>query len=172
MPFSVGDKVVHPHHGPGEITGIEHRELLAGKKHYFVIEIPVTELTVYVPTGKVDEVGVRSAMGRATVSRVLSKLSSRPRRLSEDYKQRQEEVWEKLRTGRVMQLAEVVRDLTWHEKRDHLTKKDSELLMQGTQRLAAEMALVSGAEFSDMEQMIDDVLDTSMSNTVERDRRN
>lgn len=172
MLFSVGDKVVHPYHGPGEITGVGYRELLDGKKRYYVIEIPVTELTVYVPRGKVDEVGLRPAMGRATVPRVLSKLRSRPRLLSEDYKQRQDEVWERLKTGRVMQLAEAVRDLTWHEKRDHLTKRDSELLMQGTQRLAAEMALVSGAEVSDMEQTINDTLAASISSTVDRERSN
>ena len=172
MQFSVGDKVVHPHHGPGQITGVEHRELLDGKKRYYVIEIPVTELTVYIPRCKVDEVGVRPAMARATVPRVLSKLRSRPHRLSEDFKQRQEAVWDKLRTGRVMQLAEVVRDLTWHEKRDHLTKKDSEFLTLGTERLAAEMALVSGTELSDMEKTIEDTLAASMSSTAERDRRN
>jgi CarD family transcriptional regulator len=172
MQFSVGDKVVHPYHGPGQITGVDYIEFLAGKKRYYVIEITATELTVYLPRSKVDDVGVRPAMARATVRRVLSKLKSRPQRLSADYKQRQEEVWERLRTGHVMQLVEVVRDLTWHEKRDHLTKRDSEFLRQATHRLAAEMALVSGAEISDMERIIDETLVASMSNTLERDRRN
>ena len=57
MPFSVGDKVVHPHHGPGWIAGIEHRELLDGTKRYYVIEVPGQRLTVHIPVGKVDEVG-------------------------------------------------------------------------------------------------------------------
>lgn len=171
MQFSVGDKVVHPHHGPGQITGVEYREFLDGKKHYYVIEIPATELTVYVPRHKVDQVGVRPAMAQATVPRVLARLRSQPRRLPQDFRQRQEQAWEQLRTGRVMHLAEVVRDLTWHQKRDHLTKKDTTYLAQGKSRLAAEMALVSGAEPSTMEKTIEDTLSAAISSTVERERR-
>jgi CarD family transcriptional regulator len=172
MHFSVGDKVVHPHHGPGHIRGADRREFLDGKKLYYELEIPAQELSVFLPSEAMKAIGVRPAMSRARLPRVLTRLSSRPSRLSEDFKQRQEEIWEKLRTGRVMKLAEVVRDLTWHEKRDHLTKRDAELLAQGTQRLAAEMALVSGTEVADMEQTINDTLAASMSSALERDRRN
>ena len=59
MEFSVGDKVVHPHHGPGRIAGVERREFLDGAKRYYVIEIPTKDLTVYVPWRKVDQAGVR-----------------------------------------------------------------------------------------------------------------
>jgi RNA polymerase-interacting CarD/CdnL/TRCF family regulator len=102
---------------------------------------------------------------------VLAKLGGRPRRLPNDFKQRQEEVWERLRTGRVMQMAEVVRDLTWHQKLDHLTKKDTEFLTQGTQRLTAEMALVSGTEVSDMKKAIEDTLAAALSSMAEREQR-
>jgi len=171
MQFSVGDEVVHPHHGPGRITGVERRELLDGKKLYYKIDIPLQALTVYLTREAMKEIGVRPAMSRARLPRVLARLRSQPRRLPHDYKQRQEEVWERLRTGRVMQLAEVVRDLVWHEKRDHLTKKDADYLTRGKSRLAAEMALVSDAKASDMEKTIEDTLAAAMSSTVERERR-
>jgi CarD family transcriptional regulator len=155
MEFSVGDKVVHPYHGPGRITSEEYKEFLDGKKTYYVIEIPVSELTVYVPRRKVDQVGMRAAMSRAKLASVLEKLASQPRSLPKDYKERQEQVWEKLKTGHVMQTAEVVRDLVWHKHREHLTKKDMDLLAQGTERLAAEMALVLGVDMTDMEKQIE-----------------
>jgi CarD family transcriptional regulator len=170
MQFSVGDKVVHPYHGPGRITGVERKELLDGQKLYYEIEIPIQGLSVYLPRETMKEIGVRPAMSRARFSRVLARLRSRPRRLPQDFKQRQEEVWERLRTGRVMKMAEVVRDLTWHRKRDHLTKKDTELLTQGTQRLTAEMALVSGSEISDMKKAVEDTLAAAMSSIVEREQ--
>jgi CarD family transcriptional regulator len=169
--FSIGDIVVHPHHGPGRITDIERREFLDGKKLYYEIEIPAQELTVYLPREAMKEIGVRLAISRVRLPRVLARLRSQPRHLPEDYKERQEKVWERLRTGRVMQLAEVVRDLTWHEERDHLTKKDTEYLAQGKSRLAAEMALVSGAKVADMEKTIDDTLSAAMSSSVEREAR-
>jgi CarD family transcriptional regulator len=170
MQFSVGDRVVHPHHGPGRITGVDQKELLDGRKLYFEIEIPSRELSVYLPGETMKEIGVRPAMARARLPRVLTKLRSQPRRLPQDFKQRQEEVWERLKTGRVMQLAEVVRDLTWHKAREHLTKKDSAQLDQGRSRLAAEMALVSGAEVSDMESMIDDTLSACVAGALEEEQ--
>jgi CarD family transcriptional regulator len=170
MQFSVGDKVVHPHHGPGRITGIERREFLDGKKLYYEIEIPTAELSVYLPRAAMKEIGVRPAMRRARLTRVLARLESQPDHLPQDYKERQDLVCEKLNTGRVMQVAEAVRDLTWHKRRDHLTKRDTDLLAQGKNRLAAEMALVSGAEVSDMESMIEDTLASALSGLGEGER--
>jgi CarD family transcriptional regulator len=169
--FSIGDKIVHPHRGPGRIVNVERKALTREEKQYYVIEITVPEMTVHVPVRRVDELGLRPAVSRARLPRVLDRLRSRPRRLPKDFKQRQEEVWERLRTARVMQVAEVVRDLSWHKQRDHLTKKDTELLAEGTQRLAAEMALVSGTEVSDMGKTIEATLAAAMSSRVEQERR-
>lgn len=164
MQFSVGDRVVHPHHGPGRITGVERRELLDDVKRYYEIEIPTRELLVHLPTESAEELGLRPAVSRTRLPRVLARLRSQPRHLPLDYKQPQEEAWERLRTGRVMHVAEVVRDLTWHDKLHHLTKKDTDYLAQARNRLAAEMALVCGAEISDMEQTIKDELSCAIMN--------
>lgn len=163
MQFSVGDKVVHPHHGPGRIAGIERRELLDGTKRYYVLEIPVQGLTVHLPVGRAEEVGVRWAMPRSRLLQVLRTLRSRPSRLPQDFKERQEQMLAKLRTGRVMQLAKVVRDLNWHRERAHLTKTDSGLLKQGHDLLAAEMALVSGDDFSDASELIESTMTAAMA---------
>jgi CarD family transcriptional regulator len=170
MQFSVGDKVVHPHHGPGRITGIERREFLDGQKLYYEIEIPTQELSVYLPRAALMKIGVRPAMRRARLTRVLARLESTPDHLPEDFKERQGLVCEKLGTGRVMPVAEAVRDLAWHKRRHHLTKRDTDLLAQGKNRLAAEMALVLGAEVSDMETRIDDTLAVALSGPGERER--
>ena len=154
MRYAVGDKVVHPYHGPGWITGIEHRDLLDGTKGYYVIEVPGRRLTVHMPVRKADGVGVRPAMSQSRFPRVLSMLRGKPHLLSEDYKERQEQVSAEMGTGRVMQLARVVRDLSWHGKIAHLTRTDSDNLKQGLEFLAAEMALVSGDAVSDARKLI------------------
>ena len=118
-----------------------------------------------------QDMGVRPAMSRARLPRVFARLQDEPRILPDDYKVRQEEVWEQLRTGRIMLLAEVLRDLSWHEEREHLTKKDAEYLARAKDRLVAELALVSGTEASDMEKRIDDVLSVAISVKRERERR-
>jgi CarD family transcriptional regulator len=165
MQFSVGDKVVHPHHGPGWVAGIESRELLDGTKRYYVIEVPGQRLTVHIPVGKAHEVGVRLAMSQSRLPRVLSLLRGKPHPLSEDYKERQEQICTQLKTGRVMQLARVVRDLTWHRERARLTKTDSDNLKQGRELLAAEMALVSGGAVSDASKLIEATMTAAMAST-------
>ena len=163
MQFSVGDKVVHPHHGPGSIAGIESKDLMDGPKQYYVIDVPGQRLTVRVPTGKAEEVGVRPAMSQSRFPRVLTMLRGRPHWLPEDYKERQEQVYAQLKTRRVMQLVRVVRDLTWHRERSRLTKTDSGLLKQGLDLLAAEMALVSGDAISDASRLIESTMTAAMA---------
>jgi CarD family transcriptional regulator len=164
MQFSVGDKVVHPHYGPGRIARVERKELLDGPKRYYVIDIPVQGLTVRVPVRKASEAGVRPAMGRSRLPQVFRTLRSTPRRLPQDFRVRQEEIGAELKSGRVLQLARVVRDLTWHRERDHLTRKDTEHLKQGQKQLAAEMALVSDDDLSETSERIESAVMTAVTN--------
>jgi CarD family transcriptional regulator len=163
MEFSVGDQVVHPHHGPGWVAGIERKELMDGTKRYYVIHIPGQALTLQVPVSRVGDAGVRPAMPRSRLPKVLSTLRSSPRSLPDDYKERQEQIDAELRTGRVMRLARVVRDLSWHRDRAHLTKRDLDLLKQGQHQLAAEMALVSGEDVSEASELIESTMAAALS---------
>jgi CarD family transcriptional regulator len=128
---------------------------LDGTKHYYVIDVPDQGLTVHMPVRKADEVGVRPAMSQSRFPRVLSVLRGKPHPLPEDYRERHEQICAQLKTRRVMQLASVVRDLTWHRERAHLTRTDSDYLKQGRDLLATEMALVSGDAISDANNLIE-----------------
>jgi CarD family transcriptional regulator len=158
MELSVGDKVVYPRHGVGRITAMESLDLVEGFERYYVIEIPDKGLTVRVPVRKMEELGLRPVMSRVKLARVMKALRDTPHLLSEDYKKRQAGVRERLETGAPMRIAEVVRDLTWHERRAHLTRADSDLLARGREVLSAEMALVTGTEVAYAKQMIDAAL--------------
>jgi CarD family transcriptional regulator len=131
-----------------------------------VIDIPGQGLTVHIPVSKADEGGMRLAMSQSRFPRVLSTLRGKPHSLPEDYRERQEQIWAKLKTGRVIQLARVVRDLTWHRERAHLTKRDSDYLKQGRDLLAAEMALVSGDAVSDASKLIAATMAAAMASVL------
>jgi CarD family transcriptional regulator len=171
MQFEVGDKVVHPHRGPGRIVDIAQTAFSEETKRYYVIETLDYGMTLHIPVRRVDELGVRLAMPQANVSRVLDTLRSRPRLLPQDYKERQASVWEKLRTARPIPIAEAVRDLAWHRHSAHLTKKDEELLKRGQDFLTAEVALVSDTQVSEAGERIQSVLDAAMVAMLERKRR-
>jgi CarD family transcriptional regulator len=163
MRLSVGDKVVFPRRGIGQITGLESLDLVEGFERYYVIEIP-DGLTVRVPVKKATELGLRPVMSRAKLARVLSELGSSPRLLSEDYRERQGWVRERLATGAPIRIARIVRDLTWHERRAHLTQADTDLLTRGRDFLSAEIAIVTGTEVIDARQTINDALVAASTN--------
>ena len=166
MQYAVGDKVVHARYGPGRIAGVEEREAADGPRSYYVIEMMTKRLTVHAPVLTADEVDVRPAMPPSTLPQVLKTLGSRPQRLPDDPKERQELIGAEVKTGRVMQLAKAVRDLTWHGERAHLTKNDSDSLKLGQELLAAEMALVSEGNLADSSRLIASTLEAAVTRVV------
>lgn len=166
MQFAAGDKVVHPHYGPGRVVSVERKELMDGTKRYYVIDIPGQALTVQIPVRKAKEAGMRPAMPLSRLRKVLRTLRSEPCLMPKDYRERQEVTWDKLKTGRAMQLAKVVRDLNWHRERAHLTRKDSEYLKLGQKLLAEEMALVSDDDISDASDLIDDTVTAALASML------
>ena len=158
MEFAVSDKVVHPYHGPGVITRIEQKEFMGGQERYYVIDIPDQGLTLYIPESRMSITGVRPAMSDKQRRQVLDTLGGKPDQLPEDHKERQEQVWEKLKTGEFTQVAETVRDLMWHEHQAHLTKKDSDYLDRARKMLAAEIALIDDCEVAEANRIIEAIM--------------
>ena len=136
---------------------------MQGAKCYYVIDIPGQGLTLHVPVLKAEELGLRAAMPLSMLLQVLSTLRSKPCRLPDDAKERQGQLDADIKTGEVLPLARAVRDLTWHRQRAHLTKRDSDLLKHGQERLAAEMALVSGDNASDSIKLIGSTMTAALA---------
>jgi RNA polymerase-interacting CarD/CdnL/TRCF family regulator len=155
MEFSVGDKVVHPQQGPGQITGIESRGPAEEAKSYYVIDIHGPRGTLYVPVQGAGASGIRAAMSPVRLERVLSILGGKPHALPEDHRQRQQLIFAELQAGGVLKLVGVVRDLAGRGARVHLTQKDSEYLKRGRELLATEIALVSGGAVANASKLID-----------------
>lgn len=162
MQFSVNDKVIHPAYGAGTITGIEEQGQVSDGTSYYVIEIPAQRLTLRVPSQRMEQSGIRPATTPGKLPGILARLRSRADLLPDNAAARHEGMGGKLITGRALQLAEVVRDLTWHRRRAHLTKKDTDLLNRGRSLLAAEMALASDIEIAEATRAIDAALAAGM----------
>ena len=161
MKLSVGDRVVHPKHGAGKITGLEQLELVEGFENYYVIEIGDNGLVVRVPIRSMEEIGVRPVMSSSRLERVLDTLHSAPHRLSTNFKTRQARIKAKLESNRPVKIAEVIRDLAWRKQESHLSPTDARLLSYGQEMLATEIALVTDAELSEARQMIRTALNDS-----------
>ena len=163
MDFAAGDKVVHPYHGPGIITSVEQKEFMEGQERYYVIEIPDQGLTLHIPQHRMGITGVRPAVSDKQLPKVLDILRSKPDQLPDDHKERQEQVWEKLKANEPVQVVETVRDLMWHQQQAHLTKKDTEYLDRARKMLAAEMALVDGCKVAEASRTIETIMAEALS---------
>ena len=160
--FDIGDKVVHPTHGAGLVTGIKKQDLLEQYHRYYVIDLAFDDRTLMIPVSNAEEIGLRSISRQATLSQVWHILGAEAETLSDDYKKRQERIQEKLKTGDVIKVTEVIRDLSALKREDHLTSFDTKLFERAQQFLACEVALVEGVPVNEAAQMISEILDNGV----------
>ena len=159
MNYAINDKVIHSSHGSGHIADIMDAELVEGFKRYYVIHYPDKLMTVYIPVGKMEELGFRPAMQKRKQAEVLDTLRAQPNPLSENYKIRQANIRDMLKTGLPIDLAEVVRDLTWYQESKSLTIVDQKLLDQAREALVTEMAAVKNLTITDATELIETALE-------------
>jgi CarD family transcriptional regulator len=156
--YSIGDKVVHPGHGPGIIRGIENRQVIGEAKDYYIIEVLASDITLMTPVIKADELVLRLAMDEAAMERLLALLATPYNELSGDFRERQLDIEERLKEGDIFVTAEIVRDMAWHGHINDLTKRDEQLLQRAEELLASELALVKDIEVKDAIKEVQDIL--------------
>lgn len=142
--FKIGDKVVHPYHGAGMVIDIEEKKLLKARGRYYIIDLVACDGVVMVPTNNVQKIGLRRVSGRRAISRAMNTLTSTPDTLSSDHRERQARAQEKLNTGDLINVTEVVRNLAWRNHEAGLTMADNKLYQRAQTFLASELALARG----------------------------
>ena len=159
MTFNVGETVDYPNHGAAVIEDIETRTIKGEEKLYLVLRIlGQNDLVVRVPASNLDLVGVRDVVddeGLENVFEVLRKTNvEEPSNWSRRYKAN----LEKLHSGNVLKVAEVVRDL-WRRERDRgLSAGEKRMLSKARQILVSELALAKKVADDRAEEMLDEVL--------------
>jgi len=157
--YSVGDKVVYPHHGAGKITGIEQRDVLGCRRDYLTIQILHNNMTVMVPVENAERAGLRKVVEAGAVDEVLDVLrgdrTSMPKNWSHRYKHNQE----KLRTGDIFEVAEVVRNLTLSGADKELPTGEKQLFTKAKRILASELMYARDLSEDEAVAFLDGVLE-------------
>ena len=115
-PFKVGDYVVYPHHGAATIIKREKIDFAGEKQEYFVLEIATDQLTVRVPVGKAVELGVRPVISQNKARQVFRTFKDEPQEAGKNWSRWYKLLTEKINSGDIFQVAEVVRDLTYAQQ--------------------------------------------------------
>jgi len=116
VPFKVGDKVVYPHHGAATIIKKERIEFSGTKTDYFVLEVATDQLTVRVPAVNAVDLGVRPVISKTVARRVFKTFKDEPQEAGANWSRWYKLLTEKINSGDIFQVAEVVRDLTYAQQ--------------------------------------------------------
>jgi len=158
MSFAVGDKVVYPHHGAAIIEGKEKRPFDGKKTDYFVLRITYGDLKVSIPVDKADEIGLRDVINDEEVEEVFAVLRKKEARMPTNWSRRFKNHVEKLKSGDIYQVAEVVRNLSLREADKGLSAGEKRMLARARQILVSELTFALNVDEETAESRLDDVL--------------
>ncbi|MBR5429166.1 MAG: CarD family transcriptional regulator [Firmicutes bacterium] len=142
--FSVGEKIVYPVHGAGIIEAIESREILGEIRSYYVLCLTGGDLQVMVPVDTAVSVGMRPVSDAARLEQVRSVLSGPPSPWEENWNRRYRQNMDKIKSGDVCELAEVVRNLTLRDQARGLSAGEKKMLENARRILLSEIVLADG----------------------------
>lgn len=159
--FNIGDNIVYPMHGAGTINAIEEKEILGEKQQYYVIKMP-GEVMVMVPTAKAESMGVRSIIDSQGASKVLKLLEQDETEMSDNWNKRYRDNLEKMKTGDIYEVADVVRNLSFKQKeKGSLSTGEKKMLNNAKVILVSELVLAEHASKDEIEQLIDNKINMS-----------
>jgi CarD family transcriptional regulator len=156
--FEVGDKVVYPHHGAGTVLAKEFHEIRGERHEYLTIEILQPPMTVMVPCDNAETAGLRPVINERAVGEVLSVLAAEGSEMPAQWNQRFKRNQEKLRSGDILELAEVVRNLERRQQDARLSPGEMQMLERARRVLVSELMFARNIDEEAANQLIDDAL--------------
>ena len=143
--FQVGEKVVYPSHGVGEITEIESQTIADTKLEVYVISFPQDKMTLRVPVSRATVSGLRTLANKSSVNEVYNILNGKPKRGNKMWSRRAQEYEAKINSGEIEAIAEVVRDLYKNVDNDR-SYSERTIYESALNRLASEIAILENTE--------------------------
>jgi CarD family transcriptional regulator len=159
--YKVGDKVVYPHHGAGKVLKKEKKEMLGERREYLTIKILHNDMTVMVPSDSAGRAGLRRVIGEAEVVRVLTVLRGDMSQMPKNWNRRFKHNRDKMKTGDVFELAEVVRNLGIRDFEKGLSTGEKQMFTRAKKILASELMYALDMEEKEAEEYLDGLLEST-----------
>ena len=156
--YKVGDKVVYPHHGAGTVVKKEAREVLGQKREYLTIKILHNDMTVQVPCENAEAVGLRRVIGEKEVGVVLKALTGGSTEMPKNWNRRFKHNRDKMKTGDILELAEVVRNLSLRDHEKGLSTGEKQMFVKAKKILASELMYAKGMDEEQAAEWLEEVL--------------
>lgn len=167
MQFKVGDKVIYPNHGIGVIEKIQTRQLSGNEQTYYTLRIVANDSTVMVPVSNTGTVGLRRLLSQQDVQTVISRLKEAQVEVQGDWKGRFQENSEKMRSGEVGKVADVLKSLTYLSSLKTLSYRERKMLDRARFLVVSELAEATQQPIEKVESQVDQALAVTLRTEVD-----
>jgi CarD family transcriptional regulator len=156
--YQIGDSVVYPHHGAGKVLKKEQKEVLGEQREYLTIKILHNDMTVMVPCENAGKAGLRRVICDEDVQKVLAVLRDDVSEMPKNWNRRFKHNRDKIKTGDVFELAEVVRNLAIREADKGLSTGEKQMYTRAKKILASELMYALEMEEGEAEEHLEELI--------------
>jgi CarD family transcriptional regulator len=156
--FELGDNVVYPHHGAGKVLKKERKKMFGEEREYLTIKILHNDMTVMVPCENAGKAGLRRVIDEDTVKKVLAVLQDEVSEMPKNWNRRFKHNRDKIKTGDIYELAEVVRNLAIREHEKGLSTGEKQMFTRAKKILASELMYALDKDEVEAEAYLDELL--------------
>lgn len=152
--FKCGDKILYPMHGAGVVENIEMKNILGRKEEYYVVNLPTKNMKVMIPVDKSDSLNLREVIDQNVIPQVFSVFKEAYVDRGMNWNKRYKYNMEKVKSGDIYELANVIKDLTQRDHMKGLSTGERKMLNDSKQLFISEITLASGRDKSEIENLI------------------
>lgn len=163
--MNVGDRIVYPMHGAGEVAGIEENEVGGVINSYYVLRLPMGNLKLMLPIDKIDEIGLRDVIGKEKIEDVAKVLSEEAEQQQGSWNKRFHANLDRMKTGDILEVAAIVRNLARQNEKKKISSGEQRLLDLAKQILISELVYA----FDKTPEFVSDWVDEKINSFVEPD---
>lgn len=156
--YAIGDKILYPMHGAGVIEAIEEKEILGEIRKYYVLKVSWGDMKLMIPVDTCEGIGVRAIIKAEEIENIKVVLRAASTEMSGNWNRRYRDNMEKLKSGDVLQVAEVVRNLIRIERVKKLSAGEKKMLSNARQILQSEIVLASGIDETGADRLVDETV--------------
>ncbi|MCQ5129722.1 CarD family transcriptional regulator [Butyricicoccus faecihominis] len=156
--FRIGDKIVHPLHGAGVIEDIVERTIDGEKAQYYALKLPLDNVVLFLPVNNSEQLGIRPVCSKQEATRLLSQLEALARSEDKGWNQRYRENMLRIRSGDLLEVGQVVKNLAERERERGLSTGEKKMLASSRQIIVSEVAFALNKTPEEAGQLINEKL--------------
>ena len=159
MEFNIGDRIVYPMHGAGVIESIEESIIMGEKKRYYILKIPVGNMSVMIPMESAEKIGIREVISEKEADKVLKEFENCPSDATNNWNKRYRENLSRIKSGNIFEIVGVCKCLMVRDKSHGLSTGERKMLANVKQIIISELVIAKKTTQQEIEKLLNSIID-------------